>query len=42
MSLGDEAVDGLVSVVLKRRVGEVGEDVCLVDQGTFQRVGPLA
>ena len=25
--LGDEAVDGLVGVVLKGRVGQVGEDV---------------
>ncbi len=38
-TFGDEAVDGLVGVVLKRRVGQVGEEVCLVDHGTFQRVG---
>ncbi|HTP21042.1 MAG TPA: hypothetical protein VMJ65_15665, partial [Solirubrobacteraceae bacterium] len=36
---GDEAVDGLVGVVLKQRVGQVGEEVCLVDHGTFERVG---
>src|SRR5208282_5143002 len=39
MSSCDEAVDGLVGVVLKRRVGQIGEDVRLVDHGTFQRVG---
>ena len=39
MSLGDEAVDGLVGVVLKGRVGQVGEDIRLVDQGTLQLVG---
>ena len=32
-------MDGLVGVVLKGRVGQVGEEVCLVDHGTFQRVG---
>ncbi|WP_329353233.1 DNA polymerase Y family protein [Streptomyces sp. NBC_01261] len=37
--LDDEAVDGLVGVVLKRRVGQVGEDVRLVDQGALQLVG---
>ena len=37
--LGDEAVDGLVGVVLKGRVGQVGEEVGLVEQGTFERVG---
>src|ERR1019366_7096551 len=39
MSLGDKAVDGLVGVVLEGRVGQVGEDVRLVDQGTGDRVG---
>src|SRR5487761_281133 len=29
MSLGDKAVDGPAGVVLKRWVGQVGEDVCL-------------
>ena len=32
-------MDGLVGVVLKRRVGQIGEDVRLVDQGTLKRVG---
>ena len=38
-SFGDEAVDGLVGVVLKRRVGQIGQDVRLVDQRTLKRVG---
>jgi hypothetical protein len=33
-TFGDEAVDGLVGVVLEGRVGQVGEEVCLVDHGT--------
>src|ERR1700761_5101114 len=37
--LSDEAVDGFVGVVLKRRVSQVGEDVRLVDQGTLELVG---
>ena len=42
--LGDEAVDGLVGVVLKRQVGQIGEDVCLVDHGTrkLKGFGPAA
>src|ERR1700685_1922299 len=39
MSSGDEAVDGLVGVVLEGRVGQVGEDVRLVDQGAGELVG---
>jgi len=42
MSLGDKAVDGLVGVVLEGQVGQVGEDVRLVDQGTGDRVGRAA
>ena len=38
-SLVDEAVDGLVGVVLKGCVGQVGEDVRLVNQGTGESVG---
>jgi hypothetical protein len=37
--VSDEAVDGLVGVVLKRRVGQVGEDICLVDHGTLHLAG---
>jgi len=37
--LGDEAVDGLVGVVLKGRVGQVGENVRLVNHGTLQLAG---
>ena len=32
-------MDGLVGVVLKGRVGQVWEDVRLVDQGTGESVG---
>ncbi len=35
-SVGDEAVDGLAGVVLEGRIGQVGEDVRLVDHGTIQ------
>ena len=38
-SLVDEAVDGLVGVVLIGRVGQVGEDVRLVDHGALQLAG---
>ncbi len=37
--LGDEAVDGLVGVVLKGRVGQIGENVGLVNHGTLQLAG---
>ncbi len=37
--LGEKAVDGLVGVVLKGWVGQIGEDVRLVDRGTLERVG---
>ena len=35
-------MDGLVGVVLKGGVGQVGEELCLVEQGAFQRVATLA
>lgn len=38
MPLGDETVDGLVSMILKGWVGEFGEDFHLVKQGTLKRV----
>src|ERR1700691_6698008 len=36
---GDEAVDGLVGVVLERGVSEVGEDVGLVGDGSGDGAG---
>ena len=32
-------MDGFAGVVLKGRVGQVGEEVCLVDHGTGELVG---
>src|SRR5579872_6679120 len=37
--LSDEAVDGLVGVVLKRRVADAGDEFGLVDHRTIQLVG---